>query len=117
MNRKIGSMYLSLALLTLIGKTMEGRYLLVNLTSGNLTSESYTYFEDHECTGKILFVQYELEEAEASCNVYRKDDQRCGCISLGNNTECTLAKGSFFLYEGFGISESDQNGGCAWVRS
>jgi len=121
MNRKIGSIYLFFAILTLIGKTMEGRVRItvnINETSG------YSYFRDHYCSGIFFDVwASDYVSAKVKCN----NMQGCGCIGILDareyNGDCETAKGEFTIWEGSEIHSyskdfpDGKDERCAWVKS
>jgi len=118
MNRKIGSMYLFFAILTLIGNTMEGSYLLVNLNETK--TDGYTYFGNHTCEGKFIKLANYLDDAKFECNRMGK----CGCIwtnMVYSDLDCNdeWRNAFFYLFEGTRMSEvsNPELDFCSWAKS
>jgi len=115
MIRKIGTMYLCFAILMLLGKTMEGRYLLVHLNERiDYDFQGYTYFENHGCKGKFLGWWMEnFYESRIECEIRGN----CGCF--WTNRSETMG-GPHALHEGTAMDSDpphfDGTPG-AWVKS
>jgi len=110
------SLPLFFAILLFVCRTMEGRYLLVELNDQNLNdhkqlneTEAYTPYYEDRCAGKIIPGIYKyFYEARYECD---KDDN-CGCIDVNFHNDLLYRIHATFLIKKYGPGEDY----CAWVK-